>query len=108
MALSAPVAASRTAPSYEMLLESIDCTPLPEPEDCIISYRSSPDGSLTMGTDPISGQVVLIVQNAEQRWEIALPPKIACFATSETRDSLADAKLVATRAFQSYWASMEK
>lgn len=104
-------------PSIETLMETLDGAPQnslivndaelvndAEPH-ASLSYRSSPDGSLTMATDPLSGQVALIVQNAAQLWEIALPPKIARFAASESRNSLAGAKQLAEDAFRAYWAS---
>lgn len=74
-----------------------------------LSYREAPDGSVTMGTDLLSGQVVLIVQNGGACWEIALPPKIARFAASDSQPSLAAAKRVAEAAFEAYHrASSEK
>jgi len=101
-----------SSPSFENLLETLD---RPQPFSCFVpdtggtrlSYRSSPDGSVTMGTDPLSGQVVLIVQNTAQCWEIALPPKIARFAQSETEASLAAAQQMAEQAFSAYWASKQ-
>lgn len=72
-----------------------------------LSYREAPDGSVTMGTDPLTGMVVLIVQNGDACWEIALPPKISRFASSESLPSLAAAKQVAEAAFRAYRASRE-
>lgn len=101
-----------STPSFENLLETLD---RPQPFSCVVPdndriilrYRSSPDGSVTMGTDPLTGQVVLIVQNTAQSWEIALPPKIARFALSETEASLAAAQQMAEQAFSAYWASQQ-
>lgn len=108
---SAHARAILPVPSFETLLESLDAT---QPYACVdrdavcgfaLSYRASPDGSLTMGTYPLSGQVVLIVQNTPQIWEIALPPRIAGFAPSQTEGSLAAAQRLAEQAFRAYWAS---
>ncbi|MFZ5834772.1 MAG: hypothetical protein ACOY2B_05215 [Pseudomonadota bacterium] len=100
-----------STPSFENLLETLDrpslCSAMPASECARLSYRASPDGSVTMGTDPLSGQVVLIVQNTPQCWEIALPPKIARFAKSESEASLAAAQQVAEQAFGAYWASKQ-
>lgn len=58
-------------PSYQSLMEIFNSGPfLPGPGDgrspaAGLSYREAPDGSVTMGTDPLSGQVVLIVQNGD-------------------------------------------
>jgi len=111
MTFSHSSGATQSAPSFETLLETLDRKP-PHPlahnddaPDPKLSYRASPDGSVTMGTDPLSGQVVLIVQNSGQCWEIALPPKIARFATTEPLNSLAAAKRVAEAAFSAYQAN---
>ena len=107
--------AALRAPSFESLMETIDRPPLlslvesdSAPGGGLI-YRSSPDGSVTMGTDPRSGQVVLIVQYSAEDggfvWEMALPPKIARFAAAETLNSLAAAKQMAEQAFGAWWAS---
>lgn len=104
----------QATPVFETLLETLDSAPRhahaqndndDDVPAAILSYRESPDGSVTMGTDPLSGQVVLIVQNGNQCWEIALPPKIARFATPESQNSLAAAKRVAEAAFSAYQAS---
>ena len=111
MTFSHSSGAAQSAPSFETLLETLDHKP-PHPlthnddaSDAKLNYRASPDGSVTMGTDPLSGQVVLIVQNGGQCWEIALPPKIARFATTEPLNSLAAAKRVAEAAFGAYQAN---
>ncbi len=113
MTFSHSSGAAQSAPSFETLLETLDHKP-PHPlaynhnddaADAKLSYRASPDDSVTMGTDPLSGQVVLIVQNGGQCWEIALPPKIARFATTEPLNSLAAAKRVAEAAFGAYQAN---
>ncbi len=108
MTFSQASSATLLAPSFETILETLDTKPqlslvqgLSVSNDGL-SYRSSPDGSVTMGTDPLSGQVVLIVQNGDACWEIALPPKIARFASCETQGSLAAAKQVAQAAFTAY------
>ncbi len=111
MTFSHSSSAALPAPSFETLMEVLDSKPQlslvrhDASPGASLCYRSSPDGSVTMGTDPLSGQVVLIVQNGDQRWEIALPPKIARFASSETQNSLAAAKQVAEAAFDAYQAS---
>ena len=110
MTFSYSSGAAQSAPIFETFLETLDCKPQFSPVQnnsapaAILSYRESPDGSVTMGTDPLSGQVVLIVQNGNQCWEIALPPKIARFATSESQNSLAAARRVAEAAFSAYQA----
>jgi|GEM_PF-1435327 len=102
------------APSFETLLETLDaaqsyaCAGEEGAGGAVLSYRTSPDGSVTMGTDPLSGQVVLIVQSTDQIWEIALPPKIARFAPSQSECSLAAAQHLAQQAFHAYWASRAK
>ena len=111
---------NQATPVFETLLETLDSAPqrsraqndpkrahAQNDDDvpaAILNYRESPDGSVTMGTDPLTSQVVLIVQNGDQHWEIALPPKIARFATSESQNSLAAAKQVADAAFRAYHA----
>ncbi len=106
--------AAMPAPSFQSLLETLDTKPQlsllhnDSASGAALSYRSSPDGSLTMGTDPLTGQVVLIVQNGEARWEIALPPRIAQFARTDTECSLAAAKQVAEAAFGAYWAHYQE
>ena len=111
MTFSHSSSAAQSAPSFDTLLETLDHEPQLSlvhndvSSGAKLSYRASPDGSVTMGTDPLSGQVVLIVQNGGQCWEIALPPRIAWFATSESQNSLAAAKQVAEAAFGAYQAS---
>jgi len=101
-------------PSNQSLMETFNNGPPPPGagDECApaagLSYREAPDGSVTMGTDPLSGQVVLIVQNGDDCWEIALPPRISRFASSEREASLAAAKQVAEAAFGVYWARREK
>ncbi|MGK2872939.1 MAG: hypothetical protein ACSLFL_11890 [Alphaproteobacteria bacterium] len=110
MTFSPAATAAALSPSFETLLKTLDTGPqysLAHNDDtpnATLSYRASPDGSVTMGTDQLSGQVVLIVQNGDACWEIALPPKIAQFASSETEHSLAAAKHVAEAAFSAYRA----
>ncbi len=95
-----------SAPSFEALIDSIDRPPhLNDDGGSALSYRSSPDGSLNMGTHALSGQVVLIVQNGDNKWEIALPPKVARFAACDVHGSLAAAKQMAEDAFRAYWAN---
>ncbi len=98
------------APAFETQLDMQDhCSAVnDDAASPVLSYRASPDGSVTMGTDPLSGQVVLIVQNSATSWEIALPPKIARYAPAETGCSLAAAQQVAEQAFSAYWAASQK
>ena len=102
-------------PPYQSLMQAFNSNsgpPLPAAEDIPatgsgLSYREAPDGSVPMGADPLTGMVVLIVQSSDVCWEIALPPKISRFASSECQPSLAAAKQVAEAAFDAYRASRE-
>ena len=97
-------------PSFDALVEAIDT---PQCDDAgsvpgnamsgeILTYRSSPDGSVTIGTDPETGQVVLIVQNAKGLWEVALPMSLEQHGASATQVSFADAKHLAETAFAAH------
>ena len=102
--------AALEVPSFQTLMDVIDGdAPSSHPMDAdpggCLSYREAPDGSVTMGTDRLTGQVVLIVQNGDDSWEIALPPKISRFASSDNQPSLLAAKQVAEAAFDAYRAS---
>ncbi len=111
MTFSHSSGAAQTTCSFETLLETLDHKRSRArahndgAPDAKLSYRAAPDGSVTMGTDPLSGQVVLIVQNGDQSWEIALPPRVARFATTDPLNSLAAAKRVAEAAFGAYQAN---
>ncbi len=100
-------------PAYQSLMEAFNNgPPFPGTMEHVapitgLSYREAPDGSVTMGTDPLTGMVVLIVQNGDACWEIALPPKVSRFASSESQPSLAAAKHIAEAAFSAYRAKRD-
>lgn len=103
--------AAHEVPSIESLVEVIDA-PLGRPEngdsDSVaageaLTYRSSPDGSVTIGTDPNSGQVVLILETEQGLWEAALPATVEHYVVNAIQTSFAGAKRLAETAFAAHF-----
>lgn len=67
-----------------------------------VQYRSSPDGSVTMGKDLLTKQVALIVQNADGLWDIALPAHVERFGNGNQQPTLEAAKKMVDAAFKAY------
>jgi len=67
-----------------------------------ILYRISPDGTAAIGSDPLSRQAALIMQNAAGQWEIALPEPVDCFGGGIPLPSLDVAKQMVEVAFAAY------
>ncbi len=67
-----------------------------------VQYRTSPDGSVTMGKDLLTKQVALIVQNAAGSWDIALPAHVERFGNGNQQPTLAAAKTMVDAAFKAY------
>lgn len=70
-----------------------------------VVYRSSPDGSVTMGKDVRSKQVALIVQNASGHWDVALPAQVEQFGGGNQQPSLEVAQQMVDAAFAAYHAT---
>ncbi len=111
MALPLPSRATHSSP-ISRLIEPfgsfIDTCPSPEPAvkavRSPVTYRSSPDGTVTMGTDSLSGLVVLIVQKTEGRWDMALPGQVENNTQCQQQPSLEAAKQAANAAFAAFHA----
>lgn len=67
-----------------------------------VVYRTSPDGSVSMGKDSISALSALIVSNSAGGWDVALPGLVEPFADRQPLPSMEAAKQMVTAAFEAY------
>lgn len=67
-----------------------------------VVYRTSPDGSVTMGKDALTAQTALIVLNNDGGWDVALPGQVERFADRKPLASLEAAKQMVTAAFEAF------